>query len=113
MPSRMKFRAAKLRMPFQFVVWSFDASRSSNENVVGSDFTSQYRRSPGARGVNTAAHAPPSFFGAGFFAAGFFAAGFFAAGCCLAVPVAFVPVAFLAAVRFPLPAGLMSLPHHG
>src|SRR5690349_3058323 len=103
MPSRMKFRAAKLRMPFQFVVWSFDASRSSNENVVGSDFTSQYRRSPGARGVNTAAHAPPSIFGAGFFAA----------GCFLAVPVAFVPVAFLAAVRFPLPAGLMSLPHHG
>src|SRR4051794_24441234 len=105
MPSRMKLRAAKLRTPSQCVVRFFAAIRSSNENTLGSDFTSQYRRSPGARGVNTAAHAPPSFivgFGEVFFAA-FFAAGvFFAAGLAAAFFFA-VPVAVFAPVRLPLP----------
>src|SRR4030095_6582021 len=105
MPSRMKLRAAKLRMPSQFVVRSFASRRSSQENVDGSDFTSQYRRSPGARGVKTAAHPPPSFFAglaAAFFAAvafpGFAVFWFFFADAFFAVPVDFFPP-----VRLPLP----------
>src|SRR5215218_3456949 len=87
MPSRMKLRAAKLRTPSHCVVRFFAAIRLSNENTLGSDFTSQYRRSPGARGANVAAHAPPSFFagldaafcGADFFLGGVFEADFFTA----------------------------------
>src|SRR5215207_9026239 len=101
MPSRMKLRATKFRTPSHCVVRFFAAIRLSNENVPGSDFTSQYRRSPGARGVNTAAHAPPSCFVAGFLAAAFFVAAFFAAGGLA------VPVDFLAAVRLPLPDALI------
>ena len=56
MPSFMKFRATKLRTPFHEVVLLWMRSRSSNENVVGSDFTSQYRFSPALRGVKTQAH---------------------------------------------------------
>src|SRR5687767_63961 len=101
MPSRMKFRATKFRTPSHCVVWSRAARRSSKENVLGSDFTSQYRRSPGARGVNTWAHAPPSCFTAGCFGADFLApaaaffraAGFatFLSAFFLLVPVDFEP----------------------
>ena len=55
MPSRMNVRAVWLRTPSQKVVWSGRANRSSNENVVGSDFTSQYRFYPGFR-AKTQAH---------------------------------------------------------
>src|SRR5690242_4053855 len=111
MPSRMKLRAAKLRTPSQCVVRFFAAIRLSNENTLGSDFTSQYRRSPGARGANVAAHAPPSFFtglAAAFFAA-FVAGVLFAAG--LAGAFFFAgPVAVFAPVRLPFPDEPMACP---
>jgi hypothetical protein len=57
-------------------------NKSSNEKTPGSDFTSQYRFSPGFRGANASAHFP-SEYGADFgtvvgagFAAFLFAAGF-------------------------------------
>src|SRR5215207_709927 len=108
MPSRMKFRATKLRTPSHCVVCPFACCKSSNENVLGSDFTSQYRRSPGARGTKTCAHAPPSCFAGDFLA---FAAGFLAAAAAffggpgfaalLAACFFVVPAAFFAPVRFP------------
>ena len=69
MPSRMNVRAVWLRTPSQNVVLSGRARRSSNENVVGSDFTSQYRFSPGFLGAKTQAHELSARNGpAGFFA---------------------------------------------
>src|SRR5205807_4158548 len=73
MPSRKKLRAALFRTPSHCVVRFGAASKSSKENVPGSDFTSQYRRSPFARGANVEAHLPWSYgsdWGA-FFAADF------------------------------------------
>jgi hypothetical protein len=91
------------------VVLFFAAIRSSNENVLGSDFTSQYRRSPGVRGVNTAAHAPPSWLGADFFGAAFFDAGFFDAA--FFVAAGFVPAYFVLPGCLPRLDAVISCPH--
>ena len=83
----MKLRAWKFRTPSQHAVRSGLASSASHENASGSDFTSQCRRSPAARGARKRANAATSGVGAparlpatGVFADGFFAAGFFAVG---------------------------------